>query len=134
MPVPESEEIFTTWTSDLDDRDISLVFLCGELDASSAPVFLADMRNVIKQGKHTVMDVHLLDYVDSTGVGAILSTRNALHEIGRQMCLIGCHGLLTKILQLTRIDRELVCLDDIETAKAEIRAATAKSRGRETTA
>ncbi|MCL5103999.1 MAG: STAS domain-containing protein [Armatimonadetes bacterium] len=134
MPVPESEEIFTTWTSDLDDRDISLVFLCGELDASSVPGFLADMQRVIKQGKHTVMDVHLLDYVDSTGVGAILSTRNALHESGRQMCLIGCHGLLTKILQLTRIDRDLCCLDNLEAATAEIRAGAARNKGRGTTA
>lgn len=122
MPVSGSDEIFTTWTSETQDRDISLIVLCGELDASSVPGFISDMRQVVEQGKHVVMDVHLLDYVDSTGVGAILSTRNALREAGMRTCLIGCHGLLTKLLRVTGIERELRCLDDIDEAVAEIRA------------
>ena len=56
MPVPESEEIFTTWTSDLDDRDISLVFL-WKLDVVGAGI-PGRYAKRDRTRQHTVMDVH----------------------------------------------------------------------------
>lgn len=127
MSFPDSEEVFTTWTSDVEGHDISVVFLCGELDASSVPGFLSDMQQVIDLKKHVIMDVHLLEYVDSTGVGAILSLGNVLRDGGMQLRLVGCHGLLTRILQMIQIDREICCLEDIDAAVADILGSVAKA-------
>lgn len=116
MSVTGYEEIFTTWSTDLSEVDASVVFLCGELDASSAPAFLTDMREVIDRGRDVIMDVHLLSYTDSTGVAAILATKNALQEVGRKLRLAGCHGLLTKILYTIRVRDDLLCYDDLDQA------------------
>ncbi len=116
MTLPRNEITFTTCTSDLEDTNSLLFCLCGELDASSVPVFLADAQKVIEQSRPVVMDVHLLEYVDSTGIAAMLSAKNALESAGNPMFLVGCHGLLTRILQITHIETELVCYEDTEAA------------------
>ena len=121
MSVSGNEEIFTTWASDLDENDLSVVCMCGELDASSAPSFISDMQQLLNRRRNVIMDVHLLEYVDSTGVAAMLSTKQALDAMGRKLLLVGCHGLLTKILQMTRFDSELCCYEAIDDAVATIR-------------
>jgi len=116
MPVPNSEEIFTTWTRDVASGDVSVVCLVGELDASTAPGFLTDVQEVLDRKHNIVLDVHLLSYVDSTGVAAILSIQHALAEAGKRMGMVGCHGLFTKILRITHIESELSCYEDIDAA------------------
>jgi len=112
------EEVFTTWTKDLDYYGVSVVYLCGELDASTVPVFLNCVREVIKAKRHIILDVNLLAYVDSTGVAAFLATRNTLASAGLRMCLLGCHGIVSRTLQITRFDRQLTLADDYEAALA----------------
>lgn len=119
MPTSE-EEVFTTWTSELEGHNVSVMCLCGELDASTVPTFVSEVQDVIARHRDIIMDVHLLSYIDSTGVGTLLSTKNALRSGGKKICLVGCHGLLTKIIHMIRVERELKCFDDIETAVVEM--------------
>ena len=76
-------DVFSTWVSDLGESNVCVVYLCGELDASSAPGFLADIAHVVADRGNVIMDVHLLEYADSTGVCAILCTKNAIERAGR---------------------------------------------------
>lgn len=116
MSETDKDEVFSSLVKDVESTGVSVLCLCGELDASTVPGFLADARDVIKRRRNVIVDVHLLDYVDSTGVAAMLSTRNALVSEGRKMCLVGCHGLLSKVLQITQAETELPCLDNLDTA------------------
>lgn len=121
MSLPTNEEVFTTWTTDMDDLDLSVVYLCGELDASSTSAFLKQTQDVVSRRRDVIMDVHLLEYTDSTGIAAILSVRNALHKAGKRLYLAGCHGLLQKILYTIRADKELICFEDVDRAVQAIR-------------
>lgn len=121
MSVSENGEIFTTWATDLDECDLSVACLVGELDASSAPGFILDMQELLNRRRNVIMDVHLLEYIDSTGVAAMLSTKIALESLGRRLLLVGCHGLLSKILHITRIESEFCCYEEIEDAVESIK-------------
>lgn len=122
MSTTNDEDIFTTWTNDIDGSEVTAIYLCGELDASSAPSLLSDMQNLARKKRDVVVDVHLLSYIDSTGVSGLLSIRNSLERAGRRMCLAGCHGVLTKILEVTRIDTRLKCFEDVDTAIEQIKS------------
>lgn len=121
MSAADNGETFTTWASDLNECDLSVACLCGELDASSAPGFIMDMQELLNRRRNVIMDVHLLEYIDSTGVAAMLSTKAALESMGRRLLLVGCHGLLTRILHITRIESELCCYEEIEDAVESIK-------------
>jgi anti-anti-sigma factor len=69
---------------------------------------------------HVVMDVHLLQYVDSTGIAAIFSTKSALEGVGRRLCLVGCHGLVSKILRSALLEDEVLRFDDMDEALSKI--------------
>ena len=116
----DESEIFTTWTTELDEPSVSVVCLCGELDASSAPTFLADMQGIVGRLRHVVMDVHLLEYVDTTGIAAVFSVRTALEGVGRRLCLVGCHGLVSKILRSARLEDQVLRFEDMDQAIAAI--------------
>jgi anti-sigma B factor antagonist len=116
----EENEVFTTWTSDLEEKDICVMCLVGELDVSTAPILLNDIRGVIALRKHLILDVHLLSYIDSTGLSTLLSAQTAKQELGGSVCLVGCHGLVTKILAITRIEQRIKCFADVDTAVAEL--------------
>ncbi len=120
MRTSENEDIFTTWSTELDDYGATLIYLCGELDASTAPTFLSDLQNVAARQRHVILDVHLLSYIDSTGVAAIMSVRSTLQSAGKKLYLVGCHGLLTKILHIMRFDTELRCFEDLDPVLAEL--------------
>lgn len=116
MTETDKDEVFSSLVRDLESTSISVLCLCGELDASTVPGFLDDAHDVIERRRHVIMDVHLLDYVDSTGVAAMLSTRNALKTAGKGICLVGCRGLLSRVLQITQTHMELPCADDLDAA------------------
>lgn len=116
MPAPDYEEVFATWTDDVADTQTSVVCLCGELDASVTAAFLSEMQQLVARRRNVVLDVHLLSYVDSTGLAAMMSVRNALEAADRSLSLVGCHGLLHKILHITRVDTQIRCFDDLESA------------------
>ncbi len=118
---PADEDVFTTWTKELSSTALC-VYLCGELDASGVPAFLADTQGITTRGKNVIMDAHLLSYIDSTGLGALFSIKQALEKNGRRMCLAGCHGLLSKILDVTRLNDKVKCYETVDEALSEIHA------------
>jgi len=99
---------------------VSIVYLCGELDASGVPTFLGDLHELIGGDRGIIMDANLLSYIDSTGMGALLCIKQALQRSGRGVCIVGAHGLLTKILHVTRADHEFRCYDNVDEAMAEV--------------
>ena len=122
MSESNGEEIFTTWVSELDEGNVAAVYLCGELDASTAPALLSDVQGLAETGRDVIVDVHLLSYIDSTGVSALLSIKSALARAGRRLALVGCHGILARILEVSQVQSEFPCYRDVETALAEMRS------------
>ena len=114
------EEVFTTWTKELEDSPASIAYLCGELDASSVPALLGSLQPLVTGDRNIVVDAHLLSYIDSTGLSALLSIKQAVGRSGRGLCIVGAHGLLTKILQVTRADREFACYETADEALADM--------------
>ena len=116
MSAGHDDQVFTTWVSDLEERNVCVVCLCGELDVSTAPRFLSEMHAIIRRRKHVIMDVHLLEYADSTAVAAILSTKNVVEGMGRRFCFTGCHGVVAKVLDAIHASDEIDRFDDVGTA------------------
>jgi anti-anti-sigma factor len=114
------EEVFTTWTKELEDLPVSIAYLCGELDASSVPALLGGLQPLVAGNRNILVDAHLLSYIDSTGLSALLSIKQAVGRSGRGLCIVGAHGLLTKILQATRADREFACYETADEALADM--------------
>lgn len=83
-------------------RIVNLAF--RRLDAASAGEFkLAMMREIENGGRDLVIDFTEVDFIDSSGLGSLVSILKALSGDGR-ITLAGLHKKTAQIFKLTRLD------------------------------
>lgn len=91
---------------ELSDQNGLLVakVLDRRLDAAAAPDLKAKVGDRIDKGAgRIVLDLTEVEFVDSTGLGAILWVLKRLP--GQSLALAGCRPSIVELLKLTRLDR-----------------------------
>jgi anti-sigma B factor antagonist len=82
--------------------------LDSRLDAAGAPDFKTRVGDRLAAGSSSlVLDLSAVEFVDSTGLSAILSAYRRLPADGRGLALAGCRKPVTELIKLTRLDRVL---------------------------
>ena len=75
------------------------------LDAYAAPAFREQMAGFIQKGhRRIVLDLSLVSFLDSTGLGAIVSSLKRLDGDG-VMVIAGACEMVMDVFRLTRMDR-----------------------------
>jgi anti-sigma B factor antagonist len=75
------------------------------IDASSASGLKEKIQECIRAGaKHIVLDLSMVDFIDSSGLGAIISIRKVLGE-GGDLSLAAPKDAVVSLLKLTRMDK-----------------------------
>ncbi len=69
--------------------DVTVVALLGELDASNVPQFKRHIAPVLEASSKVVFDVGQLQFIDSSGLGAILSCLRQVNAAGGDLKLCG---------------------------------------------
>lgn len=88
-------------------RDRVLVVRVEErrVDASKAPAFKDEMARRIEAGHdQIVLDLSQVEFVDSSGLGAIVSCLKRLGPRGT-LAVAGAQGAVARLFTLTRMDR-----------------------------
>ena len=77
----------------------------ARIDANAAADLKAKLIERVDQGSHRiVLDLTAVQFVDSTGLGAMLSVLKRLPPAGG-LALAGCQGPVAELVKLTRLDR-----------------------------
>lgn len=75
------------------------------IDASSAADFKSQLVNWIQEGNNRILlDLSFVDFIDSSGLGAIISLLKRLDRKGN-ICLYGIGDQVMSLFKLTRMDR-----------------------------
>jgi len=84
--------------------DCAVVRLQGDCDLYSAPKFKASMLKRIDEGvRRILIDMSEIRYLDSTGVGAIISILQAVKRVGGEIRFQGLNGAPRRLLERTSI-------------------------------
>ncbi|MBI4805013.1 MAG: STAS domain-containing protein [Desulfovibrio sp.] len=85
---------------------VMVVELIGQrLDAATAPVFKGKMIDLINKGNSLfLLDFTRLDFMDSSGLGSLISCVKSLGGDGA-LALFGLRESVRKIFSVTRLDR-----------------------------
>jgi anti-sigma B factor antagonist len=88
------------------DGAITTVRAIGELDVASAPQ-LRDCLHALAADGHVVVvvDAAELDFIDSTGVGALVAGHKQLKHEGGALVLKNPSARVVKVLALTGLDK-----------------------------
>jgi anti-sigma B factor antagonist len=97
-----------------------VMYLVGECDIGTVPALTQELRRALAESKHVVLDVHLLTYIDSTGIAAIASAQESLAQSKRQLRIVGAHGILDRIIRLMKLDGQIPMDDSVDEALAAV--------------
>jgi len=90
------------------------------IDAAAAAAFKASLIDLILGGeRRIVIDLAAVDFIDSTGLGAIVSTLKALGQEG-ELAICNPRETVMNLFRLTRMNRVFEILSSREEAVASL--------------
>ena len=88
------------------DVDEVIVDVRGELDVATAPSLQDVLDHLMAEGvRRIVVDLAETSFVDSTGLGALLTAHRRMHAHHGELVLSNLRPAARRLLELTALDR-----------------------------
>ncbi|OUX74796.1 MAG: anti-sigma F factor antagonist [Synechococcus sp. TMED90] len=106
-----------------EQKDGCLVFhFTGQLDAYSEKQFLSYVADVLKaNASPTVLDLSKIDFLDSSGLGALVQLAKQCKDAKRSFVMVG-NARVTQTVKLVRLEEFLHLVNDLQTAFTQLAA------------
>jgi anti-anti-sigma factor len=89
------------------------IVVAGELDMASAPQIEEELRSVEQQDPSVILlDLRELEFMDSSGLRAILTAEARAHDQGRRLVVIRGSENIQRLFAVTRLDERMEIVDD----------------------
>ena len=89
--------------------DCAVLQLTGEVDIYTATLLREQMRELAAKGAvHLIADLSRVDFLDSTGLGALVGGLRRLREAGGSLALVISTPRILRIFQITGLTNDLV--------------------------
>ena len=104
----------------LDERDgWQVLALAGDVDVASAPRLRDRLVQLITNGPpRVVVDMSGLTFIDSMGLGALISGLKRARAHGGDLRLVGPSDHVAEVLAITRLDAAFLVTDTVDDALA----------------
>lgn len=105
-----------------------VIALTGEIDLYTAPDFKQQLLDVIGQGaKHVVVDLTDTTFIDSTTLGVLVGGVKRLRPNEGRLSIVCSDRNITKIFEITGLDRVFTIYESREEAVSNLGSATQPS-------
>lgn len=81
--------------------------LDGSLDALAVEILKPRFDELVQSHSDVVLDLNKTDFIDSSGIGAIVFLFKRLREVNRKLSLVGVHGQPLELLNHLRINKTI---------------------------
>jgi len=106
------------------DAETHVIELGGEVDLYTAPEFKERLVQVIEDGKkQLVVDLSKATFIDSTTLGVLVGGVKRLRPAGGSLALVCTDDNITKIFEITGLDRVFPIHSSREAALSAVSAA-----------
>lgn len=100
-----------------DEDTITILTLRGHLDALNAPTLKRETEELVSQARtQVIFDMSLLELIDSSGVGAIVSLFKQVRTRHGDVKIASLHGQPREIFKLLRLDRAFDLSENVRSA------------------
>jgi anti-sigma B factor antagonist len=106
--VPVQQDQLTIDVRHAPETDRVVLSLHGELDLATAPLLSREIKSVdLGETATVVLDLQALEFMDSTGLRAVLSAQEYLRERGGGFAVTRGSSQVERLLAVTRADEHL---------------------------
>ena len=122
-PISELQRLTVSLRGGFEQKDGCLVFhFTGQLDAYSEKQFTEYVADVLKANKlPAVLDLSKIDFLDSSGLGALVQLAKQCTDSKRSFLLVG-NTRVTQTVKLVRLEEFLHLVEDLPTALNQLAA------------
>lgn len=97
-------------------KSASVLTLSGRLDLDAAPKLRQELRDLAAESPRVVVDLDGVSFLDSSGIGALISGLKATRERGGDLRLARVSAQAQYVLKLATLDRILSMHPTVEDA------------------
>ena len=110
--------------------EVCVLRLEGKFIVGGESVYLKDkVKDVLNMGmKNILVDMTKVPFVDSTGIGFLVSSQAAVSNEGGCLKLLSPNPRVREVLRITRLERVFEIFDDEETALSSFASVAKKTR------
>ncbi len=83
--------------------DIIKLIIEGNLESTTIKPFSDKIANIPGLGKNVEVDLDLVDYIDSSGIRALLTLSNKLKDSNHTLSIINCSENIKRILKFSSL-------------------------------
>ena len=122
-PISELQRLTVSLRGGFEQKNGALVFhFTGQLDAYSEKQFTEYVADVLKANKlPAVLDLSKIDFLDSSGLGALVQLAKQCTDAKRSFLLVG-NTRVTQTIKLVRLEEFLHLVEDLPTALNQLAA------------
>ena len=122
-PISELQRLTVSLRGGFEQKDGCLVFhFTGQLDAYSEKQFMEYVGDVLKANKlPSVLDLSKIDFLDSSGLGALVQLAKQCTDAKRSFLLVG-NTRVMQTIKLVRLEQFLHLVEDLPTALNQLAA------------
>ena len=88
-------------------QNLNILHCMGRITSSTAPMLKDEVAALISQNKHIVLDLTKVDFIDSSGLGTIVSAYTGARRVGRELRVINLMPRVKELFSLTRLSTVL---------------------------
>lgn len=97
--------------------DCAILQVTGEVDVYTAPMLREQIRDLAAKGAvHVIADLSQVDFLDSTGLGALVGGLKQLREAGGSLALVISTPRILRIFQITGLTNALTARHSVTDA------------------
>ncbi len=121
--IAELQRLTVSLRGGFDRREGCLVFsFTGQLDAYSEKQFMTYVEDVLLANPSSVViDLSKIDFLDSSGLGALVQAAKKCNEVKRSFSVVG-NARVTQTIKLVRLEEFLHLVPDLTTALSRVAA------------
>ena len=120
-PINDLQRLTVSLRGGFDRRKGCLVFyFTGQLDAYSEKQFTTYVADVLESNKlPVVIDLSKIDFIDSSGLGAMVHTAKQCNKVKRSFVVVG-NARVVQTIKLVRLEDFLHVTSDLNTALSQL--------------
>jgi anti-sigma B factor antagonist len=97
----------------------TIVSVYGELDVATTPDLREQLIKLVAEGSNRlVLDLEGVDFLDSTGLGTIISILKRTRTHGGDLRLVCTQARITRLFEITGLDKAVPLLPSLDLAVA----------------
>lgn len=98
-----------------DGQERAIIEVGGEVDLESAPRLAATIAEALSSGRHVVLDLSAVDFLDTSGLGVVLTARRDAARGGVRLSVVAPpDSAARRLLDMTEVSEALVVVDSRE--------------------